>query len=123
MAEFTDFQKLRASLVTDGWVSPDTYCNFYAPISKKPAVYLLMLVDRESFSQALVAYVGMSGSLANRLAKHPVQREIACESHAVFRWFKPTSTQKLRQVESEYIKKFDPPWNIIGRPRGVALHG
>lgn len=27
----------------------------------------------------------------------------------------------LRAVERSYIQRFDPPWNIIGRDRGVPL--
>lgn len=115
-----DFKTLRDELVSDGWKSPDTYSNEFAEITNKPAVYLFLLFNKWSFEKALVSYVGMSTKLRQRMAGHPILAETNTPDRYSMRWFKPVSACDLRLVESRYIAKFDPPWNIIGRPRGVV---
>ena len=107
-------------LVDDGWSSPDTHDNFYSPISEIPAIYLFLLHERTFYEKAIVGYVGMSRNLLQRLSSHEVLAEIRCGDFWAMRWFKPTARPELRRTEKEYIAKFDPPWNIIGRQRGIA---
>lgn len=123
MSRFVDLSSMRDVLILDGWLSPDTYARHFAEIPSSPAVYLLMMADRATLTQAIVAYVGMSQNLAQRLSGHPVINEIESDTRSVFRWFKPTKAKNLRSVEARYIHRFDPPWNVIGRPRGVKFHG
>lgn len=127
MVEFTamplwqDAQKMRASLIGDGWCSPDTYDNCFAPLISGAAVYLFLLYRRYDYGSAFVAYVGMSTKLGQRMASHDVLSKLHTPENWPMRWFKPTATQKLRETERKYIAHFDPPWNIIGRRRGVRL--
>lgn len=116
-----DAQEVRAFLINDGWLSPDTYCNCFAPLNNDPAVYLFLLYQREDYREAIVAYVGMSTKLSQRMIGHEVLAELHAPECWPMRWFKPTRAQDLRTVEREYIARFDPPWNIIGRRRGVNL--
>ena len=116
-----DFKNLCRELREDDWRTPDTYCKDFAAIKDVPAVYMFLLVDNCAFDKALVAYVGMSTRLNQRLIGHPVLAEIETPGYWSMRWFKPTPARSLRAVESSYITKFDPPWNIMGRPRGVVL--
>lgn len=106
-------------LSDDGWVSPDTYSSWFRPIAAIPAVYLFLLHDRQDYLPALVAYVGMSTNLKQRLNGHPILAEVNRPDFWPMRWFKPTKKADLREVESAYIHRFDPPWNIIGRQRGL----
>ncbi len=127
MAEFpamplwTDAQLIRTALVNDGWQSPDTYCKFYRSIIEGSAIYLFMIYDNKTFNDALVAYVGMSADLKQRLSGHEVLQELNVPDYWTMTWFKPTSLGRLRVTELTYIRRFNPPWNIIGRQRGVSL--
>lgn len=125
MAEETgawgDAQTVRSMLVRDGWVSPDTYSNCFRTITDIPAVYLFLLYRGENYQRALVAYVGMSTNLSQRMSGHEILAQISVPGCWAMRWFKPTQRQDLRMLEREYISRFDPPWNIVGRRRGVPL--
>lgn len=113
--------KISQSLMDDGWKTPDTYGNNFSPISQISAVYLFLLVDRETFGRSLVAYVGMSTQLKTRMSGHEVLGALNIQGYWAMRWFKPTPVDALRSVELSYIKKYDPPWNISGRTRGIML--
>ena len=117
--------KLRSELEGAGWLSPDTYCRFFETPTNEPAVYLFMLWDDETLgmrdARAFVAYVGQSTKLAQRWTGHPVYAEINGPGVWVQRWFMPTEKPLLRARERELIQRFDPPWNIVGRSRGVRL--
>lgn len=114
---------LSAELADDGWLSPDTYSRNYAEAAVESAVYLFLAIDIENPERFHIAYVGMSTRLAARWATHETLRAIEHQGWYVRRLFKRTDRKSLREVERCYIEKFDPPWNIIGRKRGVPLHG
>ena len=120
-------RKLRRSLVGDGWKTPNTYDNCYAEPISDAAVYLFLLHgwdsrdDFHDFESSLVAYVGMSKSLSRRWKSHPILREIEATGRYVQKWFLPVREDDLRDQERDLIKKYDPPWNIQGRSRGVQL--
>ncbi len=120
-AQMQAYIPLREELVSGGWQTPDTYANFFEPLSNRSAVYLFLLFDRDVLDCGLVAYVGMSTKLKQRLSNHEIISLIDGDGRRVMRWFKPTPACDLRSVEAQYIAKFDPPWNIMGRPRGVIL--
>ena len=118
---WTDAKWLQQALVGDGWLSPDSYANHFAPVTKRSAVYLFSVFNRSDFSRCLIAYVGMSTNLKTRLSHHDVLPQLSGPDAWVKRWFKPVPQQQLRDVEWSLIRAFDPPWNIIGRRRGVSL--
>ena len=123
MAEWQNAQLVSASLVEDGWKSPDTYRNCFHPVCEDAAIYLFLLHNRETYSEAVVAYVGMSTNLGQRLSSHNILPLLHETGHWPMRWFKRASETDLRDMERDYIKRFDPPWNIIGRTRGVLPNG
>ena len=124
---WSDAKLIRSFLVRDGWRSPDTYCNFYARVTDIPAVYLFLLyMDAygSGYDKAMVAYVGMSTALRTRIYSHNVLPQLNRPGYWPMRWFKPTFVGNLRSTERHYIERFNPPWNISGRKRGVELaHG
>lgn len=111
--------QLFAQLKKDGWKSPQTYCSAFSEVGQFAAIYALTVVSRPYFEQAIIAYVGMSCCLSRRLQGHPIKSAIsrATDDHLMV-WFKPTPKPDLREVEAQYIKAFNPPWNIAGRSRG-----
>ena len=120
---FTDYPKLRTRLIAKGWRTPDTYSECFASLTQQSGIYLLLLVDQETFRRALVAYVGTSTNIARRLQKHPVLKDLESCPHFVMRWFLPSPKETLRAIEARHIKRFNPPWNVVHRPRGVVLNG
>ena len=121
-ATFSKYVPLRKSLVSDGWLTPNTYGNEFAHIENISAVYLFMLSRAFDFDEALVAYVGMSTKLQQRISSHNILPLIDKPGFWVTRWFKPVPRADLRPTEARYIAQFNPPWNTIGRPRGVLLN-
>lgn len=115
---FQPHREVRERLVDDGWRTPNTYGNEFADIADFSAVYLFLLVD-EDFSRSLVAYVGMSKSLEKRMIGHSIMADLKNQDGWPMTWFKRVNVPALRRVEASYIKKFDPPWNLAGRKRGV----
>ena len=69
-------QAFTAALYEDGWGTPNTYCNKFRPLISGPAVYLLLLVKTETYREAMVAYVGMSARLKQRIANHNILPEL-----------------------------------------------
>lgn len=113
--------KLKQDLLSDGWASPNTYDAHFAPLIKGSAVYLFMLHEAEEYKKALVAYVGMSVRLSQRIGNHNILPMLNMPGFWPMIWFKPVKKGDLRKTESTYIQKFDPPWNISGRVRGGVL--
>jgi hypothetical protein len=116
-----DYQGIKDTLFNDGWRTPNTYCKHYAQVEQIPAIYMFVLVDNWAFKKAIVAYVGMSLSLKSRLANHEMNSQLDIPNYSIMRWFKPIAPDDLRSVERAYIRKYDPPWNIAGRTRGLVL--
>ena len=114
-------QAFTAALYEDGWGTPNTYCNKFRPLISGPAVYLLLLVNTETYREAMVAYVGMSARLKQRIANHNILPELERPGYWPMVWFKPTPKTLLRETEASLIASYDPPWNIQGRCRGVPL--
>lgn len=114
-------QEISALLEGDGWVSPNTYCNRFSPLVNKPAVYLFHLIKTYDYTEGLVAYVGMSARLKQRIAGHNILPELEAPGFWTKVWFKLVPKTDLRDVEANYIAQFDPPWNIQGRRRGGLL--
>lgn len=123
-AVFThSFNDLSRSLVSDGWEAIDTGFSrevFEGDIS---ACYIFLCGDacELGFSGmgGFVGYVGMTTQLKTRMQGHEIHKIIPDEFY-VQRWFLKTDQTELRRVESELIKKHNPPWNISGKVRGVS---
>lgn len=110
---------LKASLAAEGWRTPDTYGLEYKPVPAAPGVYLFLIYTDEFFRKAQVGYVGMSIDIRRRWNGHEILAQMENAGRWTQRWFKPVSASELRQTEASYIVKFNPPWNINGRPRGL----
>jgi len=122
---WADAVEIRRSLVDDGWVSPNTYSNReYGIITSQSAVYLFLIYNQsvsECYDKAFVGYVGMATNLEQRLLNHSILKQISDSGLWPMKWFKPTEAKNLRETERNYIHYFDPPWNIIGRRRGLVV--
>lgn len=116
-----DYRNLREELEGSGWLTPQTYCNCFDSPGEFSAVYVFLLVDPLEFKSALPAYVGMSKNLLQRWSGHPILRSLSDSDLWVQRWFLKVQEENLRSVEGQYIRKFNPPWNISGKVRGVIL--
>ena len=116
-----DARAIQLGLIAEGWRTPSTYSDHFDEITDRPAVYLFLLMNRETYREAIVAYVGMSTRLSQRLSGHNILPLLSRDDLWPMRWFKPVERRDLRRVEREYITRFDPPWNIVGRRRGVKL--
>lgn len=121
IAGFACNLQLSDDFVADGFKSPDTYSQYYAYPIDGPAVYAFVVIDTDTYLNGLVAYVGMSRNLEQRWISHPVLPMISRPGFHVKRWFKPVAKDDLRRIEREYIQRFDPPWNLQGRKRGVQF--
>lgn len=110
---------LKDALSADGWRTPDTYGREFKPAPSGPGVYLFMLYTDEFYRSAQVAYVGMSIDVRRRWMGHEILAQLQSAGQWTQRWFKPARPADLRRIETAYIVKFNPPWNVIGRPRGL----
>ena len=115
-----DYPALRDRLACEGWRTPQCYSNSFDSAGDFPAVYMFILVNSETFLTARPAYVGMSTRLAQRWTGHPVIAQLDSLGPWVQRWFLRVPKQQLRSVEAANIQRFEPPWNVIGRRRGVG---
>lgn len=122
MEEYLDPQIICRELYDDGWRTPDTYVSDqFAEITCCSAVYALIAYPPNIFDRALIAYIGMSTDLVRRLQGHETLEELRSDGAYISRWWKPIPVCDLRETERRYIHKYDPPWNIIGRRRGIKL--
>lgn len=112
---------LAKSLFKNGFRTPDTYVSrYFKPLIRGPTIYCFLNtnVDRlsDKIGEQKVLYFGQSTNLINRIRNHETGRKIS-DYFAV--WFLPVRADELREIEKEYIKRYNPPWNIIHRIRGV----
>lgn len=119
----TPHMVLRDQILSEGWLSPDTYSNSYAEIENIPAVYLFLMIEPYRMVEAMVGYVGMSRRLKSRISGHRIRPQLVRSGYIVQTWFRPVEIERLRAVEAEVIIQYDPHWNIAGRRRGVLRHG
>lgn len=110
------------TLMTNGWKTPNTYDGAsFSALPPAPGVYLLLHINIRlgdpDFGKERVLYVGMSKNLAKRLLTHEVL--YAVPGLYIQKWFIEKPLEDLRIFEREMIEHFDPPFNIIGRRRGL----
>lgn len=107
-------------LARDGWQTENTYCNHFGEPPPNPGVYLFLHVDLDLLAKPRpqrVLYVGMSKNIRNRVSGHEVLREV--RDLYVQKWHKSVPANELRKIEKQLIQKFNPPFNIIHRKRGL----
>jgi excinuclease UvrABC nuclease subunit len=106
----------------DGWRTPNSYSHHYAPIPNGSGVYILGGSINKTYCEdkkEKVLYVGMSTILCNRIRGHSVIKEIEEINMYVRVFFKSYHSSIIRKEEGELIKKYNPPYNIIGKIRGI----
>ena len=115
------YERLRDLLYTKGWRTPNTYSEHWDQIPAGPGVYLFLECDLDSHPvQGRVLYVGMSTNLALRHRSHEVAYELAKTIRFFQTWFLPIADEGcLRSIERDLIATYNPPYNIVGRRRGV----
>lgn len=116
-----DASELSEELLRKGWSSPDTYTLGFQDPPETSGVYIFALHDAEDLRKAIVAYVGMSENIVKRWSGHEVLKEISVAGYWTKKWFKSVPFKRLRECELKNIRKYNPPWNIQGRTRGVSL--
>lgn len=114
-----DPDEIVAALISDGWMTADTYGRDYVPAPEGPGVYLFLAHTMPGYEKAVLAYVGMSKNVAKRAySQHSVKESIYCEGLWPMVWFKSCQVDELRDLERSYIRALSPPLNIAGlRPR------
>jgi len=115
---YTDFVN---QLVLDGWRTPDTYdSRKFSSFTQKPALYLFLRLETnrllDTCGDFRILYVGQTTCLKKRMANHEILRKIPV---FVQRWFLPCEAGLLRRQERRLIHYYNPPYNIIHRPRGA----
>jgi excinuclease UvrABC nuclease subunit len=111
----------------DGWHTDPGYgpVKYQENVPNSPGLYLFALTDvSRNIPQleTLVAYVGKSRNVFKRQIGHEVRRLIQSEISpdlALELWFKSMPEQNIHDEEKRYIRLYNPPYNIIGRKRGL----
>jgi len=101
------------------WFTERSYSNqTFEILPSGPGVYVLVdiNIDTRPFIYN-VLYVGMSSNLSQRFKNHAIYKYL-CEIYDVFIYFKPLKDQ-LRDKEKELIWRFNPPFNLQHRRRGI----
>jgi len=105
-----------------GWLTPNSYGRDFCEPPTSSALYIFTLFNYErETSDAL--YVGQSKNLKNRWERHQILSEISKLS-GPFQWiikrFIPWEVGRLRHDERFLISGLNPPFNIIGKRRGIS---
>jgi|GEM_PF-2339160 len=112
-------------LVLEGWQTPHTYSNHFAPIPDAAGVYALVVFPDflEFKAPPVIGYVGKSRHLCRRLAGHPVVRLITKEDPdcIVQQWFLELAADRITTAEVDLIRRFNPPYNLQHRCRGLHV--
>jgi hypothetical protein len=117
-----------ASLVSEGWRTPDTYDSAsFGVLPLSAGIYLFLLFDRPSLAgykprQPVVGYVGKSTNIARRLVGHGMAHLIRKQRPDLWiqGWFLAMEPHLIDDAEVEAIHRFNPPYNLQHRLRGVA---
>lgn len=110
------------------WLTTD----YYGPISEVPnesGVYALVIstfVPKLKKFKHKVAYIGMSLNLSRRLGQHEVIGEIneflsrtGKSGRSFLRAYFQVHATNLRKIERDLIRAFNPPYNTVGKRRGL----
>jgi len=112
------------ALIAKGWLTPDTYARHYASLPASSAIYALVVTpDLFCLEPGIIGYVGKSVNVRQRLAAHEMITLIRTSQPAahIRRWFMPVPELDLSAAEVAAIQKFNPPYNIQHRNRGIHV--
>jgi hypothetical protein len=104
-----------------GWLTPNSYGRDYSPVLPIPALYIFSLFDWPKCSSRAL-YVGQTRNVEKRWSRHSVLPELSrLENNQrwVIKLFIPWDASRLRRDERFLIGALNPPFNIIGRARGI----
>jgi len=129
-----DYYPISSVLEENGWLTPNTYGPYFSKFPRLPGVYLFLFSElnrlKESFPSEQVLYVGMSIDIKRRQNGHEVYRQIFEDLFPTYgnffhcaRYFKIIDRDNLRKEEASLIKKYNPPYNLIHRQKGVLVNG
>jgi hypothetical protein len=107
---------------TEGWLTPNSYSNNFASLPKRPGIYVLVRATWYPTISHRVLYVGMSTNIAKRLDGHEIKAMCDKEdgkNDYVQVYFKTCPPEALRARERRLIKRFNPPFNLQHRVRGI----
>ena len=111
-------RRLAQELPKLGWSTPNSYSDSYRAVGNFAGVYFFSDFDFYE-GWARVLYIGQSRNVKTRWARHLTLREIEKSHTSVCKWFLPLESKTLRESERFLISELNPPFNIIGRRRGV----
>jgi excinuclease UvrABC nuclease subunit len=117
----SELNKDSRRLYQEGWLTPNSYCEDFAPLPEGPGVYLFLNCDISCETGTItekVLYVGMSTNVSNRCSSHEIMDMINMKYDYVRTYFKSVPVENLRALEKETIQRFNPPFNIVHRKRG-----
>jgi excinuclease UvrABC nuclease subunit len=111
-----------AELIASGWRTQDSYYKQYEMIPDESGVYMITAITDRPYgtpTTEVIAYIGMSKRLSSRHKAHPITKELYRQKYYCRVFFKRFPTEKIRVIERELIHKYNPPYNIIGKRRGI----
>ena len=116
----TNETQFKRELGLCGWRCADSYARYFDTVPEAPGVYLLIAYDFDNGRPPFVAYAGMSLCLARRLGLgHEIINQITDDKFWPQRWFCQFGGNEIRAIERAIILTLNPPYNIIGRKRGI----
>lgn len=108
-----DFHGIAKLLEAEGWRTPNTYDETFAPIPNRSGIYTLVVHERLLLTDPFVGYVGKSSNLRQRLTAHPVVSEFGRRLPDCFiqRWFLTLPQNVIASAEIAAIRRFNPRAN------------
>jgi excinuclease UvrABC nuclease subunit len=106
----------------DGWKTGTTYgaVRHQDEIPNESGLYAITYL-KEDIKTHKIVYIGMSTNLKTRLIRsnHEVMRKV--ESVGIFGsfWFKKYPLVGLYDLETEFIQKYNPSYNIRQKARSI----
>jgi len=68
---------------------------------------------------ARIVGLTVAKNLLQRLSSHSIKRKIDKLDLSIKIWFQPACAEQVRDLERDLIRRFNPPWNLIGKKIGV----
>jgi excinuclease UvrABC nuclease subunit len=117
--------EVAVSLAREGWQSPNAYSKSFADLPRASGIYLFLVYPdfNASAQPGIVGYVGKSINIKQRMTGHEMATQIRADLPEAYvqRWFKKVPKAELEAAEIQAIRRFDPPYNIQYRRRGINV--
>ena len=117
-----DWTTINNSLEEIGWLTPNSYGRDFCSPLPCPALYIFSRLDYQA-QKGRAMYVGQTKNLRNRWARHQILPHIEATCGPwiwVIKYFIPWDKSRLREDEKFLIAALNPPFNIIGKTRGIS---